>query len=1731
MPHVALFEKLTQQRREQAAFLNHPDFAGVKRMVSHRHQNDTHFLYELLQNANDAQALEACFALYPDGLAFYHDAIRNQGAPFTITDPDLATTNRAARPGHVNAITSIGHGSKSENPDQQPQQGNTIGKFGTGFKSVFIFTNTPHIYDQQFAFSISDLIVPNLLRNEQAKPHFPWDATLHPTMFWIPFNKGDQNWTTKAYHDIAAALAGLRYPLLFLPNLRGIAWQVYDQPSHVPDQKPTSRGTYLREDEPLTQVPVELPGATVQLTSLLQEVTGSLATESGIKSTTFRFLLVSQAPKGRPDLKTELAFAIRPNGTLDADQLFEVFCYFSTKEAHDLRFIVQAPWSLGDSRELLRGSDPWNKVLIDQVADLLAAALPVFRDLPPFPAQQNSLEDTPRPSSLLTDSLLRLLPLDRAPLESASKRSGVSFLPLFIAVTKALRTQRLLPTSTGGHVTAANAYLSESEELLLTFAQPQLAQLTDNPAAAWVFASLNKSRSELVDYVLTLLPGGQARQQFTAPKLVRLFNHGFAAAQSTEWFAAFYRFLDTGPGRSLLITGERPLRNKPFLRLEPTSSDSAPSHASAWHDDNTFQVFLPAVTPVPGVKVLHPTLANDASLASFISLIGLGAPDLLAVIEGQILPRYKSDNLASVSDQEHLAHCRTIVECFIQTAPDKSRRERLCKALAKVPCLLAEHYTGLARWHRPGRCYLPSDTLTVFLGTTAKVPFLDRSLYAPLEAEYGDQVYQLWLSIGISDSPRIKQVVTTGSDVPWATQEYRYEETGHRSVSDEEVIDYQLEKLPDLICTPQSLAWSVNLFDFLVESVNRKADILSSTHSYFWNRYTRHVKPVTSTLVDNLIDYPWLFAADGQCYTVEQLRTQNLHLHPSYNDSSTAASELLAAIGLRTGQTFTDPRQQQAFDLLTQHLARGGSIDDVLQALRPAVQPPTPTPGTSPGLHLNPSITGIDDVPPPPTPVAPTPDSYLEQRRKSFDAAREIRARQETARLEALQKNQQPTSESAGEEQPDDDPTAAAAIRDAKVHAREQQLAEERTEAILRRTELEQALDTLPRYCYEWCQKALELESLLSGEQHQATTELKITFGKGQLDPVDRQHRTLILREPATYIPRNIEDRPNLELELTLLNGTTKSILIDVASVKDFTLRVKLAKTTALTDAGIDLDQVRRFTIRVQSPAFLAEELRRHFNELGTRHDFAPDKDLKADLPAPPQIRFIFGPPGTGKTQHLADKEIRRLMYARDSDARILVLTPTNKAADVLTRRLLEPSRQNPRVKVAPDWLVRYGTTADPDLDLIPNLVQGPQVADLDALDRCTVITTVARFPYATYGTLPPQKLAAAHWDYIILDEASMIPLVATLNVIYQCASRCREFIIGGDPLQIPPVVLAPQLAEENIYSLVQLNDFQTRRTEPHQYEVVPLETQYRATPPLGALFSHYTYKGLLQHARPLTGTIPVSNQPGMLFQGRQDATFGKLTLADVTIIRFPVQPGESILQARRLQQGSQYHPYSGILAAEIVRHVAHHLNPLPTPERPFRIGVISPYTAQAALVREILKQMQLPAEVIDPNENVGTIHGFQGDECDLVFALFSPPEYIATVARRRGIPMLERQYILNVAISRAKDRLVVLVPDEKTRNHDALTELNMLLSLAETHVPAQGGQLLNYHADDVERALFGRADYLTDHSFSAGHQIVNVYGPTERRYEIRLSDTAIDVQFNLTAAKLYTDQRTNSGS
>ena len=94
----------------------------------------SHFIYELLQNAEDAGATSISFNLLPDRFDVKYD-----GRPFNLRD--------------VVSITAVCSSTKKDQVEQ-------IGKFGIGFKSVFAVTKTPIIDSGPFHFKIIDFVLP-----------------------------------------------------------------------------------------------------------------------------------------------------------------------------------------------------------------------------------------------------------------------------------------------------------------------------------------------------------------------------------------------------------------------------------------------------------------------------------------------------------------------------------------------------------------------------------------------------------------------------------------------------------------------------------------------------------------------------------------------------------------------------------------------------------------------------------------------------------------------------------------------------------------------------------------------------------------------------------------------------------------------------------------------------------------------------------------------------------------------------------------------------------------------------------------------------------------------------------------------------------------------------------------------------------------------------------------------------------------------------------------------------------------------------------------------------------------------------------------------------------------------------------------------------------------------------------------------------------------------------------
>ncbi|MXV74783.1 hypothetical protein F4Z99_10940, partial [Candidatus Poribacteria bacterium] len=172
-------------------------FEGFKRLLTDLYPDNAHFIYELLQNAEDARASKVHFVLNADKLEFEH----NGGKLFEIED--------------VESITNIGSSTKTDDPTN-------IGEFGIGFKAVFAYTNTPEIESGKFHFRIRDMVVPD------TEGLSPGALGARRTRFVFPFDNPKKS-PENAVAEIKRNLQELNEnTLLFLDNIRQINYNLPD---------------------------------------------------------------------------------------------------------------------------------------------------------------------------------------------------------------------------------------------------------------------------------------------------------------------------------------------------------------------------------------------------------------------------------------------------------------------------------------------------------------------------------------------------------------------------------------------------------------------------------------------------------------------------------------------------------------------------------------------------------------------------------------------------------------------------------------------------------------------------------------------------------------------------------------------------------------------------------------------------------------------------------------------------------------------------------------------------------------------------------------------------------------------------------------------------------------------------------------------------------------------------------------------------------------------------------------------------------------------------------------------------------------------------------------------------------------------------------------------------------------------------------------------------------------
>jgi len=262
--------------------------------------------------------------------------------------------------------------------------------------------------------------------------------------------------------------------------------------------------------------------------------------------------------------------------------------------------------------------------------------------------------------------------------------------------------------------------------------------------------------------------------------------------------------------------------------------------------------------------------------------------------------------------------------------------------------------------------------------------------------------------------------------------------------------------------------------------------------------------------------------------------------------------------------------------------------------------------------------------------------------------------------------------------------------------------------------------------------------------------------------------------------------------------------------------------------------------------------------------------------------------------------------------------------------------------------------------------------------------------------TFTAKQFPGRKFDVLVLDEASMAPLPHLYWSVGRC---CKSVTIIGDFLQLPPICISekPMARRWLGRSIFDVLGIRTINEAQNDERVTLLDIQYRMVPAISEISNRFIYQGKLrdhfsveERAKLADG---VSSAPLVL-----------------------IETGNMNAWCSQISTGGRFNLYHALVCATLARKIIEK-----TPD--CKIGIVTPYTHQARLIKQIARDWQMTDRV-----RISTIHRFQGGEQQII--IFDTTEGIGL----KTAPMLDDTRhdsdalrVLNVAMTRAKDKLYLV--------------------------------------------------------------------------------------------------------
>lgn len=1609
---IELFEALHDSRVEDYKVFSKKDYGGLFRGVIDKYPDSAHFVYELLQNADDVNATEVHIVLKKDGLIFKHNGTKH----FDVTPID------SEKVGDINSITGIGNSTKTDTQ-------NKIGKFGVGFKSVFKYTDTPEIYDDTFHFKIENYIIPTLLPGDAP------DRLVGETMFVFPFKKGKEK---GSFNSIKKKLKELQSPILFLHSLKKIIWRIDDFSTGATGNEYSYEkrllGRTRHGDIAFERYVLLEPNGTSNIFLFSQEIT--VTDEENNKSTHPIFVgFYYDAAEVR----------------LITNETRNIHCFFPTDDTFNTCFITHAPFLLTENRRSLNNSDDFswefNEKLIQHLSELAAHAIVILRD---YGIKHKHL--------LINENITEIIKTYRP--NSFGNFDPLFQSPLINAFRRILKTEPLLLSRSNKYLYRNNTYYTRDSvyELIDSNQFQSLRERDDVDFAKW----------ELARNIQIILDNGDDCDYYTGVSGYSIEDFGeditsdFMEKQQTAWVTKFYTFLREDASRYLNLTSQSRNSSLVFRSKAPIIKTQNNEWIAPYGKDNvTPNVYLPlaeGADKTSDYNFVNSAYMKEEMAKKLFNQLVLKQPDEFDYIRNVLLNKYF--DVCDIDD-EVLCEDFRILLTYYQKVTNTTQADDLINFLKSKFFLVSDD----DHLHYPHEMYLASSILRQYFGDNPDILFFNTGFYMSHVKDFkASFINDFICKIGVASHPKICHTKEKYSYVPSHIRNVLPDGKWYNEIIIE---DKELDGFSSA-CEHDNITKEISVYlwnEVMPQYEDENQARISASNS---RRIYADVRFCDSKFIRDISNLPWIYNKAGRICYAEDIYIEDLD--PAY-DLGNGVAEMLGiekkTPDLRKKYGVTR-EEQEIFEQGAEYKAMMEGLSDEeklefkqkMARIKEEIKHKRAT-DTTP-IELNDSQDeqeGQSDV-----------DEGIEERlnrkweeKKNRFVNKPHSSGQDGTEMPIDSFNPEipdshndapffvsPTS--SAETQYDEVDDTARAEKNLKA---KDTTAQAQAENAKEQVEILNLLKEIPEYTFKWFKVLMEL--MHAGQDKITERRVQIDFSHYEMICSDK---ILHLTEPTLPVPSWCSDAEKYSLA-ALSDGKVTKIDCQIVRTDDDNLDVSVELDNKLSQVLHEAKKIRLIAIDNTN---IIDSLETRFLQLEKEDDF----DMNANLPEGNKISFIYGPPGTGKTTELV-RQVHNILE-REPEAKVLVLTPTNKAADVVAIKMSNDD-------VCYNYLARYGATES--LYLIEDIgcLTNRDTTDMEIYN--IVVATAARY---AYDFLQPNDVAICDfpWDYIFVDEASMIDILTITYILYKGASA-KQIIISGDPKQIQPVV-QNDMPAYNVYDMVKLHGFADAINEYDRYPITPLMMQHRSVPSIGTLVSKFAYDGLVEYDPQRDPQKPLK--------------LDGINTKDVNFIGFDVAELDDIKGLSTIGN-SAFNLYSVIFTYNMIEYIIKQIG-INHPGQDYSIGVVCAYRAQSDAIKNMIENRPLDTEYC--KVSCGTVHSFQGDECDIMFIVLNPPAICTSGTH------VNNENIINVAMSRARDYIFFVLPKGQQPGFKMKNRIGSV-------IPYSDRTILDCKM--VENVMFGNDNYIYENTHVTCHMPVNVYCEDSATYEVRMSEDALDIRIN----------------